>query len=269
MNNPRPARFASPSLRSAALSLALTMFLIGFQATEGECQIQSPAGLLSSRAELTAAATDAEVAATTGDPARRAENAMRAAAIRQRLRDGDLQVGDRVIVSFISDAVHRDTVVVRAERSLELSGMIVVPVAGVLRSELKDRVSTEVLKYVKAQKIEVTPLMRVAVLGAVARPGYFAFPSDIPLTDAIMGAGGPTGSAAVDRSIVRRRNQQYRSAGETSKAIAGGLTLDQFGLSAGDELVVGERRNFDASKGIGLLGALASVAVAIFALARR
>lgn len=265
----RHARFVSPPFHSQMLSLALGVFLMGFQPIKAECQTRSPAGLLSSRSELTTAAAEAEAAATTGDPARRVENAMLAAAIRQRLRDGDLQVGDRVIVSFVSDAVHRDTVVVRAERSLELSGMIVVPVAGVLRSELKDRVSAEVLKYVKAQKIEVTPLMRVAVLGAVARPGYFALPSDIALTDAIMGAGGPTATAALDRSIVRRRSQQYRSAGETSKAIAGGLTLDQFGLSAGDELVVGERRNFDASKGITLAGAMASVAAVVFAIGRR
>jgi protein involved in polysaccharide export with SLBB domain len=193
---------------------------------------------------------------------------MLAAGIRQRLRDGDLQVGDRVIVSFISDAVHRDTVVVRAERSLVLSGMITVPVAGVLRSELKERVSNELLKYVKARNIEVMPLMRVAVLGAVARPGYFAFASDMPLTDAIMGAGGPTVVAAVERSIVRRRDQQFRSAGQTSDAIARGLTLDQFGLAAGDELVVGERRGFDISKVIALTGAAASVVAVIITIAR-
>jgi protein involved in polysaccharide export with SLBB domain len=265
----RLARFVTPLFRSATLSIALTVLLIGFHAPDAKCQTQSRGGLLSSRGELTAAVTEAEAAAGTGDRARRADNAMHAAAIRERLRDGDLHVGDRVIVSFVSDAVHTDTVVVRADRSLEISGMIVVPVAGVLRSELKDRVSTEVLKYVKAQKIEVTPLMRVAVLGAVARPGYFAFPSDIPLTDAIMGAGGPTPSAAFDRSIVRRQSQQYRSAGETSKAIAGGLTLDQFGLSAGDELVVGERGTFDASKAIGLMAAMASVAAVILAMGRR
>jgi protein involved in polysaccharide export with SLBB domain len=260
----RLARFISTLLRSAALPLAV--LLIGFQPIAAKCQTESHAALLSSRSDLTAAATAAEAAAITGDPARRAENAILAAAIHQRLRNGDLGVGDRVIVSFVSDAVHADTVVVRADRSLQIAGMIVVPVAGILRSELKDRVSTEVLKYVKAEKIEVTPLLRVAVLGAVARPGYFAFPSDIPLTDAIMGAGGPTPTAAVDRSIVRRQSQEYRSAEETSKAIEGGLTLDQFGIAAGDEIVVGERHNFDASKGIGLLGAMASVAAVIFAI---
>ena len=147
--------------------------------------------------------------------------------------------------------------------------MIIVPLAGVLRSELQKRVSTEVLKYVKAQRIDVIPLMRVGVLGAVARPGYFAFASDIPITDAIMGAGGPTGTADVGRSIVRRQNQEYRSAGETGKAISSGLTLDQFGLSAGDELVVGQRREFGASTLIGMTGALASVLYLVFALRHR
>jgi protein involved in polysaccharide export with SLBB domain len=260
----RNSRSISRSFRSAMPWLA--MILINAHANGAECQTQPRNAQLSSREDLIAAATEAEAAATAGDPAGRAQNAMVAAAIRERLRDGDLHVGDHVIVSFVSDAVHSDTVVVRADRSLEISGIVVVPVAGVLRSELTDRVSFEVLKYFKAQKIEVTPLMRVAVLGAVARPGYFAFPSDMPLTDAIMGAGGPTPTAEFDRSIVRRQNQEFRSAAETSKAIAGGLTLDQFGLSAGDALVVGERGSFDAAKGIGLLGAMASVAAVILAM---
>jgi SLBB domain len=244
-------------------------FLTTLTPTKANCQTQSSAGLLSTRTELTAAAAEAEIAATTGDPAKRAENAMLAAAIRQRLRDGDLQVGDRVVVSYTSDAVHRDTLVVRAGRTLEVSGITVVPVTGLLRSELKDRVSTEVLKYVRAQRIEVTPLMRIGVLGAVSRPGFFAFPSDLPLTDAIMGAGGLAGNAAVDRSIIKRRNQPYRSAGETSKAISGGLTLDQFGLTAGDELVVGQRKEFDVGRVIALTGAAASVVAVIIAIGGR
>jgi protein involved in polysaccharide export with SLBB domain len=228
---------------------------------------QGAPGMLVSRAELTAAATAAEAAATTGDPANRAQNALTAAAIRQRLREGDIQVGDRVIVTIVSDAVHRDTVVVRSAHTLELQGGIIVPVAGVLRSELQERVSSEVMKYVKAQQIEVTSLMRVGVLGAVTRPGYFAFSSDIPITDAIMGAGGPTGTADIGKSIVRRRNQQFRSAAETSKAIANGLTLDQFRLSAGDELVIGQRHQFGGML-LASTGAIVSVLTLVLALNR-
>lgn len=259
----------STSSRSVSGWFAVIVFVTLLAGISSESRGQSAAGSLLSRADLTAAANRAEVAAATGDPAKRTENAMLAAAIRQRLTDGDMHVGDRVVVTIVSDAVHRDTVAVKSGLTLELPGSIVVPVAGVLRSELHERVSAEVLKYVKAQQIEVTPLMRVGILGAVGRPGYFAFASDLPLTDAIMGAGGPTPTADMGRSMVRRKNQEFRSTGETSRAIANGLTLDQFGLNAGDEIVVGQRREIGASTIVGITGALASILALVVTMSHR
>ena len=247
--------------------------VVGLIATLGPivspARAQTASGPLTTRAELLALAARAESTALRGEPDQRADNALLAAAIRERLRDGDLQVGDHIVVTTVSDVVHRDTVVVRSGRTIELMGTVVVPLAGVLRSELQDRVSTEVLKYVKASQIEVTPLMRLGVLGAVSRPGYFAFASDIPVTDAIMGAGGPTGIADLTKTIVRRRNQQFRSAAETNKAINGGLTLDQFGLSAGDELVVGQKREFGLPMLLAVTGAVTSLLTITLALQRR
>lgn len=231
-------------------------------------QSVAPAPLLS-RAELTALAARADSLATTGDVGERTRSAMLAASIRQRLRDGDFQVGDRVVVTIVSDSARADTLVVRAGRFLELRDKMVVSVAGVLRSELQDRVSTEVLKYVKARQIDVTPLMRVGVLGEVARPGYFAFASDLPLTEVIMGAGGPTPAADLERSVVRRGNQPYRSAEETRNAIAKGLTLDQFGLAAGDELVVGRRGGVSMGSIVGMVSALGGVLAVVVALQHR
>src|SRR4051812_15538742 len=114
-------------------------------------QAQAASAALASRADLTAAATRAEAAAGSGDAARRAQSAMVAASIRRRLNEGDLQVGDRVVVAVTSKEVRTDTVVVRSGRVLELPEMVVVPVGGLLRSELHDRIEAEVLKYVKAQ----------------------------------------------------------------------------------------------------------------------
>lgn len=249
-------RFLSQPVRILAITIS---FAASLEAQPAVSQTPTTTSALASRAELTATAASFESAATKGDPDKRAQNAMVAAAIRERLRDGDFQVGDRVVVTVVSDAVHRDTVVVRSGRVMELLGTVVVPVTGVLRSELRERISTEVLKYVKASEVEVTPLMRIGVLGAVARPGYFAFPSDIPLTDAIMGAGGPSATADVDRSVVRRNNHSFRSSEDTRKAIASGLTLDQFGLIAGDELVVGQRSGFSSGTFLSVVGALASI----------
>ncbi|MFL5639745.1 MAG: polysaccharide biosynthesis/export family protein [Gemmatimonadaceae bacterium] len=233
-----------------------------------QSRAQTPSTLLASRAELISEATRAQAAAGTGSTEQRTLNAMAAASIQQRLRDGDLQVGDRVAIAYTVDLPHRDTLVVKAGRYIELPGMAAVPVDGLLRSELYERVATEILKYVKAQQIEVTPLVRVGVLGAVARPGYFAFASDLPLTQAIMGAGGPSTVADLDRSVVRRQNREYRSAAQTRRAIAGGLTLDQFGLNAGDEVIVGQRSDLGASKLLGMAGAAASVLALFVALKR-
>lgn len=193
---------------------------------------------------------------------------MVASSLRQRLRDGDFQIGDRLILSYVTDVSHTDTLIVRTGRMVELPGKIMVSLAGVLRSEVEERVSTELMKYVRAQQIEVTPLMRVGVLGDVAHPGFFAFASDIPLTDAIMGAGGPTATADLDRSVVRRGNVLYKSADETRAAIARGLTLDQFGLNAGDELVIGQRPNSRSGAILGLAAGVGSVLTLFVALRR-
>lgn len=249
----------------------LTMLLSAFgalAATHGVLIAQAPASLLTSRAELTAAAEQAELAAASGGGAAKLKSALLAASIRQRLTEGDFQPGDRLVLSIVSDAPHTDTLVVRSGRMLELPGKISLSLSGVLRSELESRVSTEVLKYVKAPQITVTPLTRLGVLGEVSRPGFFAFPSDAPLTDAIMAAGGPTGTADMERTIVRRGSQEYRSADETRQAVSRGMTIDQFGLRAGDELVVGKQRNLMGGPFLGFVGAIASLAAVIVALGR-
>jgi protein involved in polysaccharide export with SLBB domain len=217
---------------------------------------QNTAGPLTSRDELAAAATQAE----------QSRNPVQAAALRQRLREGDFQVGDRILLTIVSEARQTDTLVVQAGRVIDLPGRSVLPLTGVLRSELKDRVTTEVLKYVKAQEVDVIPLTRIAVLGEVVRPGYFAFRYDVPITDAIMLAGGPTATADIEHTVVRRQSRQYRSADETRQAVARGLTLDQFGLGAGDELVVGRQRQSISpfiTTVVGMSASLAAIFIAV------
>jgi SLBB domain len=229
----------------------------GIASTQAPGQAGSASGLLTTREELLAAEASVAVSGTIAKPD--VKNAALAAAIRQRLRDGDFQVGDRVVVTVVSQDTRTDTIVVRSGRFLDLPGNITVPLTGMLRSELRDRVATEVLKYVKAQEINVTPLTRLGVLGEVVHAGYFSFASDIALSDAIMTAGGPTENADIGRSTVRRANREYRSAAETQQAIARGLTPDQFGLSAGDELVIGRKRQFISPTLAAAVGLVASV----------
>jgi protein involved in polysaccharide export with SLBB domain len=121
------------------------------------------------------------------------------------------------------------------------------------------------LKYVKVTQVEITPLTRLAVLGEVMHPGYFALRADVPLADAIMVAGGASATADIRRSVVRRANGELRSSDETHRAISRGLTLDQFGLTAGDELVIGRKRDLliGATPILGALGSIAGIYVVL------
>jgi len=179
---------------------------------------------------------------------------------------GDFQSGDRIILTYFSDVAHTDTLVVRAGQLVDMPGKAVLDLTGVPRSELQDRVRMELLKYVKAQSVNVIALTRIGVLGEVEHPGYFAVRSDIPLTDAIMLAGGPTGSADMDKSVVKRESREYRSADATRQAVAKGLTIDQFGLGAGDEIVVGKQSGRFAPAITTTLGIAASIAAIVVAV---
>jgi len=256
----RPATDAARLCQGRVIrfTFLLVACITGFASMPASAGAQTASAVLASRDELTAGAAQAE----------QSQNPMLAAAIRQRLRDGDFQIGDRILLSVFSDAAHTDTLVVRDGRVIDLPGKSVLPLSGVLRSELRDKVTAEVLKYVKAERVDVTPLTRIGVLGEVAHPGYFAFRSDVPITDAIMQAGGPTALADVQRSTVRRASREFRSADETRQAVAKGLTLDQFGLTAGDELVVGRQKQFFNSGATAALGTIASLAAIFFAVRR-
>lgn len=243
------------SLLDASTALFAAAFVAASMATAQTTPSTQPS-LLTSRAELTAAAERAEVGHNSRD-------ALTAAAIRQRLREGDFQPGDRIVLRVFTDIMRSDTLLVRSGRLIDLPGKTTMSLEGVLRSEVKDKITTEVLRYVKARQVEVTPLTRVAVLGEVARPGYFALPSDVPVSEAIMAAGGPTSTADIERSVVRRAQEEIRSSDEIRSALSRGMTLDQFGLNAGDEIVVGKKRDFLNSSLMPIVGAVASL-MAVF-----
>jgi protein involved in polysaccharide export with SLBB domain len=162
--------------------------------------------------------------------------------LRARLRDGDFRPGDQVILSVGGDSVLSDTFVVRAGPVLPLPTLPEIPLAGVLRSELQAHAAAHLARYIRRAEVHAIPLIRVAVLGEVNRPGYYAVPADLLVGDLIMRADGPSADADLARLHVRRDNTPVWGPGELRSAISSGFTLDQLHIQAGDELVVGERR---------------------------
>ena len=89
------------------------------------------------------------------------------------------------------------------------------------------------------------------------------------VSDAIMTAGGPTATADVERSVIRRSGKELLDQKAARAAIASGRTLDQLSVRAGDEIVVGRRRERNMATTIQAAALLLGVAVSIYGLSRR
>ncbi len=162
--------------------------------------------------------------------------------LRNRLQRGDFQEGDRIVVSLLGSTAYNDTIVVRSGKLLPLPRMGEVQLDGVLRSELSQRVSSHLARFLRDSSVKVTPLLRLAVLGQVGRPGFYYTPADVLLSDVIMMAGGPGQGADLNRMSIRRAGDTIWNAQDTRTAVSDGLSLDRLHLRAGDEVYVAERK---------------------------
>jgi protein involved in polysaccharide export with SLBB domain len=212
------------------------------------------------REQLQALAVSTEQeAASAPDAAIRQQKQMQAATIRARLRDGDFDVGDRVFISVRADSMVSDTVTVRAGRVIRLPNLPDISLQGVLRSELQDYLTKQLLRYIKRPDVQTTSLVRIAVMGSVSKPGYYQLPADLALADAIMMAGGPTTTADVDKTQIKRGNDVVYSSTLLGQEVAKGATLDQLNIRPGDQILIGERHKTNWA----LVGTLAGVTVGL------
>lgn len=183
--------------------------------------------------------------------------------IHYRLDHGDFHEGDRIVVKVQGTAGFSDTLTVRSGKRLEIPQMADLSLDGVLRSELGPRVTTYVARYLRDPIVQTTPLVRVGILGSVARPGFFYVPADLPLSDVLMTAGGPTPNADLDKMSVRREGQVIIDESNTRAALAAGMSMDMLHMGAGDEISVGEQRHISWTTIIPTVSGLLALVIAL------
>jgi hypothetical protein len=251
------------------MHLRRALLLLTFIAATARAQTTSDNPHFATRESLEARAVAAEsaLAAASSEELREARRAD-AWALRERLRAGDFHPGDRVALVVEGHATMSDTFTVRTGKTLLIPDLPEIALAGVLRAELHDHLTREIGRFVREPKIRVSPLMRVAVLGNVGRPGFYGLPADALLSDAIMLAGGPAPDADLARSTVRRAAERLFGSGDVSAALSNGMTLDQLDIRAGDEIIIGEKRNFNLMTAIQTIGVASSLLLALFAANR-
>ena len=158
--------------------------------------------------------------------------------IERRLREGDFQTGDRVVLDVQGEPEMSDTLTVRAGRVVDVPVAGRVSLEGVLRSELQEAMESHISNYVRNPVVQTQALIRLSLIGEVASPGFYVVPADIPVTDALMLAGGPTGAANLPQLRVERGSARIWEGEAMEMAVIQGRTLDQMNIQAGDRIVV-------------------------------
>lgn len=172
------------------------------------------------------------VAALCGGGAAVAQTVPRAAPPSEALRPGD-----RVLVRIEGDPEIRDTFTVTADHVLQMPGFGDVSVAGVARSDVEPYLTDRLTRYLKRATVRARALVRLSIVGEVEKPGFYAVPADLVLTDAFMITGGPTREARITAIRIEREGVSLWRGDSLQRALASGYTVDQFRLRDGDRVV--------------------------------
>ena len=239
-----------------AAILTIGFLIIGYEAAaQAQEREWDPARVAATRSALEdlLAAYDAASRSQAYSETLRERARFEASRIRARLTRGDFQVGDRVILVVRGESELSDTFVVAPGQQLQLPLVGNVPLRGVLRSELEQRVTEVVGQSIRDPEVLARSLIRISVSGEIAQPGFYQVPADLPLADAFMLLGGPTREAQLEAARIERGGEIIWMGGPLSEAIREGRTLVDLNMQTGDEVVV-------PGKGGINLGAIASFA---------
>lgn len=225
-------------IRNARFALVIGFGLLAPAASAGAQDVLGLQRRQASRAELEQAAAAAEQVAATADPKTREKLVAHAASLRQRLKNGDFAPGDRILLTVLGDSALSDTFTVRTEQKLQLPEIPDISLRGILDSELSGYLRDQLAKYLKDPEVSATGLIRLAIMGSIAQPGFVTVPIDQLVTDVLMGSGGPAQSGNMDGAIVRRGERTFLDSKQFSEAVRTGKTVGDISLRDGDEIYI-------------------------------
>lgn len=233
----------SPRARSSSFAILMLGILVLslVVAPDASAQQSTTGGRFATRAELEATAQTLErAAASPAYSARLRGQAQRdLAQVRRRLISGDFLIGERIHVTVSATETNfDDTLTVRDSLVVEIPGIRRFSLAGVLRAELQERAHREVNAVVRNASVTARPLMRIAVLGAVTAPGFFAVTPETLVDQLLMLAGSPDANAPFERLRFMRADTVLMEGKDVLRAIADGRTLGSLDLRDGDVLRV-------------------------------
>jgi protein involved in polysaccharide export with SLBB domain len=236
--------------------LLASAVLLGAVATKAGAQVDAGAPRpLATRAQL-----EKQLATM---PANQKNNEI-ADVIRQRLAEGDFIPGDRIQLIVVGDSAFSGTFSVRPDTTIELPNINPISLHGVLRSELDGYMNTQLRRYMTNPDVRARSLVRLAVVGEVARPGFYDLPPDAAASEVIVVAGGLSPAGDPQRTVIRRSNQTLYTKYQVREFYIDGSSIDGIGLRTGDQFNVGRRSSTNV---LPILAAVTGIAFAVAAFA--
>jgi protein involved in polysaccharide export with SLBB domain len=154
------------------------------------------------------------------------------------------------------------------EFAVNESGVAVLPrlgavqVTGMSADSLRRFLVDSLGRYLRNPSIEVVPLRRVQVLGAVRTPGLYPVPSTVTIADVLALAGGATPDGKTDRVVLRRNGEDLRI------KLNGGTRLADTPIQTGDQIYVPQKSWVSRNVGLVAAGLSATTSLLIALLLR-
>ncbi len=156
-----------------------------------------------------------------------------------------IQPGDVLLIKFEFHPDHDQTVTVRTDGGITLPLAGEVKAAGLMPEQLADELTRLYSKNLRDPRIsvglKVTSLSRVYVGGEVNKPGFVFYRPGLTAVQAVVGAGGPKFTGAMDKVVLVRMIDETRYQAtviDLAKAVEKGDTTDSLALGPNDVLYV-------------------------------
>ena len=195
-----------------------------------------------------------------GEAGRATELLRQAQRIKGRLEDGDVRPGDVIRMTVQGDSVLSGTYRVTEGHRVEVPTVGSVNVGGLLYSEVRTELREALESVMRTPRVQVQPLIRIGVLGSVNEPGFYDLSPSATVSDALMAAGGPTQTAQVQKTRLRKPESGEDDEDTRVRSLTG-RSLADLGVARGDEVFVPTSGGgFTFQTALTIFGGLTSVA---------